>query len=97
MAIYHFIFGGEQAMLAAGFSKRLLLVTICIAVGAAVYIAAAFLLKAIDPDDLPARFRRTKAHRLCYCGSGSCSCISISNAARDNPMNSPLFTVIKDG
>ena len=31
-----------------------------IAVGAAVYIATAFLFKAIDPNDLPARFRRKK-------------------------------------
>jgi len=59
-AIYHFIFGGEQC-LSAGFSKRLLLVAVCIAVGAVVYIAAAFLFKAIDPNDLPARFRRKKA------------------------------------
>ena len=61
LAIYHLVFGGEQGMLAAGFSKRLLLVAVCIAVGAAVYVAAAFLLKAIDPEDLPARFRRKKA------------------------------------
>ncbi len=61
LAIYNFVFGGEQGILTAGFSKRLLLVAVCIAVGAVVYIAAAFLLKAIDPDDLPARFRRKKA------------------------------------
>ena len=58
-AIYNFIFGGERC-LSAGFSKRLLLVAVCIAVGAVVYIVAAFLLKAIDPNDLPARFRRKK-------------------------------------
>ena len=57
--IYQFMFGGEQC-LSAGFTKRLLLVAVCIAVGVIVYIAAAFLLKAIDPNDLPARFRRKK-------------------------------------
>ena len=57
--IYQFMFGGEQC-LSAGFTKRLLLVAVCIAVGVIVYIAAAFLLKAIDPHDLPARFRRKK-------------------------------------
>ena len=61
LAIYNFIFGGEQRILTAGFSRRLLLVAVCIAVGAVVYIAAAFLFKAIDPNDLPARFRRKKA------------------------------------
>ena len=59
-AIYHFVFGGEQC-LTAGFSTRLLMVVICIAGGAAVYLVAAFLLKAINPDDLPARFRGKKA------------------------------------
>ena len=62
-AIYKFVFGGEQMLASAGFSKRLLLVVVCIAVGAAVYLIAAFRLKAIDPDDLPARFRRKKGGR----------------------------------
>ena len=61
-AIYHFVFGGEQC-LSAGFSKRLLLVAVCIAAGAAVYLIAAFRLKAIDPEDLPARFRMKKGGR----------------------------------
>ena len=59
-AIYNYVFGGEQVVFTAGFSKRLLLVAVCIAVGAVVYITAAFLFKAIDPNDLPARFRRKK-------------------------------------
>ena len=59
-AIYNYVFGGEQNMIAAGFSKRLLLVASCIIIGAVVYLAAAFLFKAIDPNDLPARFRRKK-------------------------------------
>ena len=58
--IYHFVFGGVQC-LSAGFTKRLLLVAVCIAVGAVVYLVAAILFKAINPDHLPARFRRKKA------------------------------------
>lgn len=57
--IYHFIFGGEQC-LSAGFAKRLLLVAVCIGVGAVVYLITAVLFKAINPDHLPARFRRKK-------------------------------------
>lgn len=62
-ALYTFVFGGEQGMLNAGLSRRLLLVVVCIAAGVIVYLAAAFLLKAINPDDLPARFRRKKGGR----------------------------------
>ena len=56
-AIYRFAFGGEQA-LSAGFTRRLLLVVVCIAAGAAVYLVSAFRLKAVRTEDLPARFRR---------------------------------------
>ena len=59
-SIYHFVFGGVQC-LSAGFTKRFLLVAVCIAVGAVVYLVAAILFKAINPDHLPARFRRKKA------------------------------------
>ena len=60
-AIYNYVFGGEKALLAARFSKQLLMVAVCIAVGAVVYLIAAILFKAINPDHLPARFRRKKA------------------------------------
>ena len=60
-AIYNYIFGGEQGLLSAGLSKQLLLVVVCIGVGAIVYLGAALLFKAINPDHLPARFRRKKA------------------------------------
>ena len=60
-AIYNYIFGGEQGLLSAGLSKQLLLVVVCIGVGAIVYLSAALLFKAINPDHLPARFRRKKA------------------------------------
>ena len=61
LAVYNYVFGGEQALLAARFSKQLLMVAVCIAVGAVVYLVAAILFKAINPDHLPARFRRKKA------------------------------------
>ena len=60
--IYNYLFGGEQALLASGFSKQLALVAVCIAVGGVVYLIAAILFKAINPDHLPARFRRKKAN-----------------------------------
>ena len=41
--------------------SRLVPVAVTMIVGILVYIAAAFLLKAIRADDLPARFRRKKA------------------------------------
>jgi stage V sporulation protein B len=62
-AVYQFVFGGEKSLLVSGFIARLVPVAVCIAVGAVVYLVAAFLLKAIDPNDLPARFRRKKAGR----------------------------------
>ena len=62
-AVYRFVFGGDRSVLASGFMARLVPVAVCILVGAVVYLAAAFLLKAIDPNDLPARLRRKKAGR----------------------------------
>ena len=59
-AIYNYVFGGEQGLLSAGLSKQLLTVVVCIGIGAGVYLAAAFLFKAIRMEDLPARFRRKK-------------------------------------
>ena len=59
-AVYNYVFGGEKVLHASGFITRLMPVAVCIAVGAVVYLVAAFLFKAIDPNDLPARFRRKK-------------------------------------
>ena len=61
-AVYNYVFGGENVLHASGFIARLMPVAVCIAVGAVVYLIAAFLFKAIDPNDLPARFRRKKAN-----------------------------------
>ena len=62
-AVYRFVFGGERVLLSHGFVARLIPVAVCILVGAAVYLAAAFLFKAVHPEDLPARFRRKKEGR----------------------------------
>lgn len=59
-AVYNFVFGGIQGILSADFFRRLVMVAICIAVGAVVYLIAAILFKAINPDHLPARFRPKK-------------------------------------
>ena len=57
-AVYHFIFGGEQCLHATGITARLFPVVVSVSVGLIVYLAAAFLLKAIRKEDLPARFRK---------------------------------------
>ena len=57
-AVYRFIFGGDQCLQVSGFAARLLPVVVCMAVGIAVYLVSAFLLKAVRAEDLPARFRR---------------------------------------
>ena len=59
--VYHAICSKEQFLPFMSFSKRALLVVASIAVGAVVYLIAAFLFKAIHTEDLPARFRRKKA------------------------------------
>ncbi len=59
--VYHAICSKEQFLPFMSFSKRALLVVASIAVGAVVYLLAAFLFKAIHTEDLPARFRRKKA------------------------------------
>ena len=59
-AVYRFVFGGDKVLHASSFLARLIPVAACIIVGVAVYLAAALLFKAIDPNDLPARFRRKK-------------------------------------
>ena len=56
--VYHFIFGGERCLHVSGFLHRLLPVAVSIAVGMVTYVLAAFLLKAIRPEDIPARFRK---------------------------------------
>ena len=57
-AVYQFVFGGERCLHVSGFTARLLPVIVTVAVGLVVYLAAAFLLKAIRKEDLPARFRK---------------------------------------
>ena len=57
-AVYTFIFGGERCLHASGLVARALPVLVCMVIGCAVYLAAAFFLKAIRAEDLPARFRR---------------------------------------
>ena len=59
--VYHAICSKEQFLPFMSFSRRALLVVASIAVGAVVYLIAAFLFKAIHTEDLPARFRRKKA------------------------------------
>ena len=59
--VYHAICSKEQFLPFISFSRRALLVVASIAVGAVVYLIAAFLFKAIHTEDLPARFRRKKA------------------------------------
>ena len=59
--VYHAICSKEQLLPYISFSRRTFLVLACIAVGAVVYLIAAFLFKAIHTEDLPARFRRKKA------------------------------------
>ena len=58
--IWHAVFGGESWLARGGFINRLLPVAICILAGMAVYVFAAWKLKVIRPEDLPARFRRRK-------------------------------------
>ena len=60
-AVYTFVFGGEKCLHVTGVTARLLPVAATVAVGMAVYLAAAFLFRAIRPEDLPARFRRKKS------------------------------------
>ena len=57
-AIYNFVFGGEKCLHATGIKARLLPVLVPVVAGIAVYLVAAFLLRAIKKEDLPARFRR---------------------------------------
>ncbi len=57
-AVYSFAFGGDKCLSEGAFLTRLLPVAVCMAVGVAVYAAAALLLGAVRPGDLPARLRR---------------------------------------
>ena len=57
-AVYQYIFEGRACLTERGFAGRLLPVAVCLAVGVAVYAAAAFALKAIRREDLPRRFQR---------------------------------------
>ena len=57
-AVYTFVFGGEKCLHVSGITARLLPVVGTMAVGIVVYLVAAFLLKAIRKEDLPAHFRR---------------------------------------
>jgi stage V sporulation protein B len=59
-AVYTFVFGGERCLHVSGITARLLPVAVSVIIGMAVYLAAAFLLKAIRREDLPARFRKAK-------------------------------------
>ena len=59
-SVYHFIFGGDNCLLVSGITARLLPVATAVAVGIAVYLISAILLKAIRNEDLPARFRKAK-------------------------------------
>lgn len=60
-AVYHFVFGGDRSLHSSGLFGRLMPVAVPMLVGIAVYVIAAFFLKAIRTEDLPARFRRKKA------------------------------------
>ena len=60
-AVYTFIFGVDRCLHNSGMISRLIPVAVAMIVGIIVYVAAAFLFKAIRTDDLPSRFRRKKA------------------------------------
>ena len=63
-AVYNLVFGGDICLHKSGITSRILPVAAAIAVGIAVYLAAAFLFKAVRAEDLPARFRRAKKRSL---------------------------------
>ncbi len=54
-AVYHLGFGGEEALRMHAFMENLLKTVCCILAGGAVYALAAWKLKAIRREDLPAR------------------------------------------
>jgi stage V sporulation protein B len=60
-AVYTYVFGGERCLHNSGMLSRLVPVAVTMIAGILVYICAAFLLKAIRADDLPARFRKKKS------------------------------------
>ena len=58
LALYRGAFGGEEALRMHSFGSTFVTTAVCIAAGFAVYLFAAWKLKAVRREDLPARVQR---------------------------------------